>query len=70
MITPGATNAALSTNGWTTFHRILANDDLQAPGVVQLITGTIGGTKVGVIDDASRLRQGPRLTQFAKASAT
>ena len=58
MITPGATNALLSTNGWTTFHRVLANDDLQAPGVVQLIEGTIGGTKVGVIDDASDYGKG------------
>lgn len=53
MITPGATNATLSQEGWTMFHRILANDDLQAPGVVALISDTVGGTKVGVIDDAS-----------------
>jgi branched-chain amino acid transport system substrate-binding protein len=58
MITPGATNAALSTNGWKMFHRILANDDKQAPGVVQLITGTIKATKVGVIDDASEYGKG------------
>jgi branched-chain amino acid transport system substrate-binding protein len=58
MITPGATNAKLSTNGWKMFHRILANDDLQAPGVVQLITGTIKATKVGVIDDASDYGKG------------
>jgi branched-chain amino acid transport system substrate-binding protein len=58
MITPGATNALLSTNGWKMFHRILANDDKQAPGVVQLITGTIKGTKVGVIDDASDYGKG------------
>ncbi len=58
MITPGATNALLSQNGWKMFHRILANDDLQAPGVVQLITGTIKGTKVGVIDDASDYGKG------------
>ena len=37
MITPGATNAKLQTNGWKQFHRILANDDKQAPGVVKLI---------------------------------
>lgn len=58
MITPGATNALLSTNGWTMFHRILANDDKQAPGVVKLITETIGATKVGVIDDASEYGKG------------
>ena len=58
MITPGATNAKLSTNGWKMFHRILANDDKQAPGVVTLITGTIKGAKVGVIDDASDYGKG------------
>jgi branched-chain amino acid transport system substrate-binding protein len=58
MITPGATNAKLSTNGWKMFHRILANDDKQAPGVVALITNTIKGAKVGVIDDASDYGKG------------
>ncbi|MFZ4718772.1 MAG: branched-chain amino acid ABC transporter substrate-binding protein [Ilumatobacteraceae bacterium] len=58
MITPGATNAALSTNGWKMFHRILANDDKQAPGVVALIKDTVKGTKVGVIDDASEYGKG------------
>jgi branched-chain amino acid transport system substrate-binding protein len=58
MITPGATNAKLSTNGWKMFHRILANDDKQAPGVVALIQNTIKGTKVGVIDDASEYGKG------------
>jgi len=58
MITPGATNAKLSTNGWKMFHRILANDDKQAPGVVTLIQNTIKATKVGVIDDASDYGKG------------
>jgi len=58
MITPGATNAKLSTNGWKMFHRILANDDKQAPGIVTLIQTTVKGTKVGVIDDASDYGKG------------
>jgi branched-chain amino acid transport system substrate-binding protein len=58
MITPGATNAALSTNGWKMFHRILANDDKQAPGVASLIKDTVKGAKVGVIDDASEYGKG------------
>ncbi len=57
MITPGATNAKLQTNGWTKFHRILANDDKQAPGVVKLIKAK-GFKKVGVIDDASEYGKG------------
>lgn len=58
MITPGATNATLSQQGWKLFRRILANDDLQAPGVVTLIKDTVKGTKVGVIDDASDYGKG------------
>ena len=57
MITPGATNAKLQTNGWKQFHRILANDDKQAPGVVKLIKAK-GFKKVGVIDDASEYGKG------------
>jgi branched-chain amino acid transport system substrate-binding protein len=57
MITPGATNAKLSTNGWKMFHRILANDDKQAPGIVTYIKGA-GATKVAVIDDASDYGKG------------
>jgi branched-chain amino acid transport system substrate-binding protein len=57
MITPGATNAKLQTNGWKMFHRILANDDKQAPGIVSLIKKK-GFKKVGVIDDASEYGKG------------
>ena len=57
MITPGATNAKLSTNGWKMFHRILANDDKQAPGIVSYIT-TAGAKTVAVIDDASEYGKG------------
>lgn len=58
MITPGATNALLSTNGWKMFHRVLANDDKQAPGVVSLIKGIVKGTKVGVVDDGTEYGKG------------
>ncbi|MFM7536338.1 MAG: branched-chain amino acid ABC transporter substrate-binding protein [Acidimicrobiales bacterium] len=57
MITPGATNAKLQTNGWKTFHRILANDDKQAPGVVKLLKSK-GAKAVGVIDDGSEYGKG------------
>ena len=57
MITPGATNAKLSTNSWKMFHRILANDDKQGPGIVKLIQKN-GAKKVGVIDDGSEYGKG------------
>ncbi|MEO5725100.1 MAG: branched-chain amino acid ABC transporter substrate-binding protein [Ilumatobacteraceae bacterium] len=58
MISPSATNSALSTNGWKMFHRVLASDSAQGPGIVALIKNTIKGTKVGVIDDASDYGKG------------
>ncbi|HRE01762.1 MAG TPA: branched-chain amino acid ABC transporter substrate-binding protein, partial [Ilumatobacteraceae bacterium] len=58
MISPGATNATLSQEGWKMFHRVLANDDKQAPGVAALIKDTIKATKVGVIDDATDYGKG------------
>lgn len=58
MITPGATNAKLSENGWKMFHRILANDDKQAPGIAKLMTATAKFKKVVVIDDASEYGKG------------
>src|SRR5215210_1330961 len=36
-ISPSATNAQLQTNGWKTFHRVLANDDKQGPAITKLI---------------------------------
>jgi branched-chain amino acid transport system substrate-binding protein len=57
IISPSATNAKLQTNGWKMFHRILANDDKQAPGVAALIKKK-GFKKVGVIDDASEYGKG------------
>jgi branched-chain amino acid transport system substrate-binding protein len=56
-VTPSATNATLTANGWTVFHRVLANDDKQGPGVVKLIQ-KLGAKKVGVIDDKSEYGKG------------
>ena len=76
IISPSATNALLSTNGWKMFHRVLANDDKQAPGIVNLIKNTVKGTKVGVIDDASEygkgladsVRKEPRLARTSRTT--
>lgn len=52
-VSPSATNAALSSNGWKTFHRILGNDSLQGPAVARYIKNTIKPDKVFSIDDAT-----------------
>jgi branched-chain amino acid transport system substrate-binding protein len=57
-ITPSATNPPLSQNGWKTFHRLLANDDVQGGGVATYIKNTFKPSKVAVIDDASTYGKG------------
>lgn len=57
-VSPSATNPNLSQNGWDTFHRVLGNDATQAPAAAQYITGTVGSSKVFVVDDASEYGKG------------
>lgn len=52
-VSPSATNPGLSQNGWDTFHRVLGNDDTQAPAAAKYISDTVGAKKVFVVDDAS-----------------
>jgi branched-chain amino acid transport system substrate-binding protein len=57
-VTASATNATLQDNGWTTFHRMLANDAVQGPSAAKYITGPVGAKKVYVIDDGSDYGKG------------
>ena len=57
MVSPSATNAKLSQSGWKMFHRVVANDDRQAPMIVALLNSK-GYKKVGVIDDGSEYGKG------------
>ncbi|MBD0022947.1 ABC transporter substrate-binding protein [Gordonia pseudamarae] len=50
-VTASATNPALTDNGWKTFFRGLANDDVQGPAVAKYLTGTAGKEKVCVVKD-------------------
>src|SRR6478752_8096713 len=52
-ISASATNVDLSKNGWKTWHRVLANDGVQGPGVAEYIAGQLAAKKVAVIDDQS-----------------
>lgn len=58
IITPSATNEALNDNGWAVFHRALAGDDKQGPGIVTYIQNTLAAETVGVIDDATEYGKG------------
>jgi branched-chain amino acid transport system substrate-binding protein len=50
-ISPSATNVDLTKNGWTTFHRVLANDGAQGPADAKYLQEH-GATKVFVVDDS------------------
>ncbi|MCH5641423.1 MULTISPECIES: branched-chain amino acid ABC transporter substrate-binding protein [unclassified Gordonia (in: high G+C Gram-positive bacteria)] len=50
-VTASATNPGLTGNGWKTFFRGLANDDVQGPAVANYLTGKLGKQKVCVIKD-------------------
>ncbi len=61
-VTASATNPALTDNGWKTFYRGLANDDVQGPAVAKYLTGKLGKKKVCVIKDDTEYGAG-----FARA---
>jgi len=52
VVTPSATRIDLADQGWTIFHRTIANDAAQGPRMAKYTVGT-GATTVAVIDDAS-----------------
>lgn len=58
IITPSATNPALSENGWTVFHRNLGNDASQGPAASKYIKDVLKAKKVFVIDDSSEYGKG------------
>jgi branched-chain amino acid transport system substrate-binding protein len=51
--TASATNVSLSTNGWKTFFRGLANDGVQGPSVANYLKNNLGNKKVCVVDDST-----------------
>jgi branched-chain amino acid transport system substrate-binding protein len=57
-VSPSATNPDLSTNGWDTFHRILGNDDTQAPAAATFMQDNLSSQGVMLIDDASEYGKG------------
>ncbi|MEU4403159.1 branched-chain amino acid ABC transporter substrate-binding protein [Streptosporangium sp. NPDC023963] len=52
-ISASATNAALATNGWKFWHRVLPSDSVQGPGIGDFIATGVGAKNVFVIDDKS-----------------
>ncbi len=50
-VSSSATNASLTQNGWRSFFRGLANDDVQGPSVANYMINTAGYKKVCVVQD-------------------
>ncbi len=65
-ISASATNAALATNGWKFWHRVLPSDSIQGPGIGDFIATGVGAKKVFVIDDKSEY--GKPLSDAVKAA--
>jgi branched-chain amino acid transport system substrate-binding protein len=57
-ISPSATNVTITQQGWTTWHRVIGNDDAQGKADASYLTGTAGATKVFVIDDGQDYSKG------------
>lgn len=51
--TASATNVSLSEQGWRTFFRGLANDNVQGPAVANYMKASLGLGKVCVLDDGT-----------------
>jgi branched-chain amino acid transport system substrate-binding protein len=57
-VSPSATNVTITQQGWTTWHRVIGNDDAQGKADSSYLTGTLGMKKIFVIDDASDYGKG------------
>ncbi|NGZ99954.1 ABC transporter substrate-binding protein [Nocardioides sp. W3-2-3] len=72
-ISPSATNVTITQQGWTTWHRVIGNDDAQGKADAKYLTETAGAKKVFVVDDGqdySRASPAPSRTRSATRSST
>lgn len=57
-ISPSATNVTITEQGWTTWHRVIGNDDAQGAADAEYLTGEVGAKKVFVVDDGQDYSKG------------
>ena len=57
-ISPSATNVTITQQGWTTWHRVIGNDDAQGTADAEYLTKTVGAKKVFVVDDGQDYSKG------------
>jgi branched-chain amino acid transport system substrate-binding protein len=58
VISPSATNVTITQSGWTTWHRVIGNDDAQAAADAKYLTDTAGAKTVYVVDDGQDYSKG------------
>ncbi|MCW2753999.1 MAG: Branched-chain amino acid transport system substrate-binding protein [Marmoricola sp.] len=69
-ISPSATNVTITKSGWTTWHRVIGNDDAQGNADAKYLTGTAGCKKVFAVDDGQDYSVGlDKTVQSALGSA-
>src|SRR6476660_448667 len=57
-ISPSATNVTITQQGWSTWHRVIGNDDAQGKADAAYLTGDAGASKVFVVDDGQDYSKG------------
>ncbi|HEY0948828.1 branched-chain amino acid ABC transporter substrate-binding protein [Nocardioides sp.] len=57
-ISPSATNVTITQQGWTTWHRVIGNDNAQGQADAAYLTGEVGAKKVFVVDDGQDYSKG------------
>lgn len=57
-VSPSATNVTITQQGWTTWHRVVGNDDAQGTAAAKYLKDPVGATKVYVVDDGQDYSKG------------
>lgn len=57
-ITPASTNPEISKQGFDTFFRVCATDDVQAPAAAEFIWNKLGKRKIAILDDQTTYGKG------------
>lgn len=57
-VTPASTNPEISRQGFDTFYRVCATDDVQAPSAALFVKNDLAATKIAIIDDQTTYGRG------------
>lgn len=57
-VSPASTNPEISKQGYDTFFRVCATDDVQAPTAADFVWNKIGSKKIAIIDDQTTYGKG------------